>query len=53
MGTPYREILKTAKEEKASIIMLSSRFKRGLLSSTTDAVVRHSEIPVFVCKPRW
>jgi len=53
-GTPYKEIIKTAEEEDASIIMMGSRglgFIGGmLLGSTTDSVVRHSRIPVFVFK---
>jgi len=53
-GTPYKEIINTAKEEGATLIMMGSRglgFVEGmLLGSTTDAVVRHSKIPVFVYK---
>jgi nucleotide-binding universal stress UspA family protein len=53
-GTPYKEIINTAKEENATLIMMGSRglgFVEGmLLGSTTDAVVRHSKIPVFVYK---
>lgn len=53
-GTPYKEIIKTAEEEDASIIMMGSRglgFIGGmLLGSTTDSVIRHSKTPVFVFK---
>lgn len=53
-GTPYKEIINTAKEEGATLIMMGSRglgFVEGmLLGSTTDVVVRHSKIPVFVYK---
>ncbi|HID43963.1 MAG TPA: hypothetical protein EYP30_09395 [Archaeoglobaceae archaeon] len=53
-GTPYKEIIKTAEDEDASIIMMGSQglgFIGGmLLGSTTDSVVRHSKIPVFVFK---
>jgi nucleotide-binding universal stress UspA family protein len=53
-GTPYKEIIKTAREEEASIIMIGSRglgFIEGmLLGGTTDSVIRHSEIPIFVFK---
>lgn len=53
-GSPYKEIIKTSKEENASMVMMGSRglgFLGGaFLGSTTDSVVRHSEIPVFVFK---
>lgn len=53
-GSPYKEIIKTSKEEDASMIMMGSRgldFLGGaFLGSTTDSVVRQSEIPVFVFK---
>lgn len=52
-GKPHKEIIKTAKEEDASIIMMNSRglgFMGAVLGSTTDSVVRHSEVPVFVFK---
>ncbi len=53
-GSPYKEILKSSKEENASMVMMGSRglgFLGGaFLGSTTDSVVRQSEIPVFVFK---
>ncbi|WP_198002004.1 universal stress protein [Archaeoglobus veneficus] len=51
-GVPHKQIIRTAKEEGVTLIMMSSRglgFVEGmLLGSTTDAVVRHSDIPVFI-----
>ncbi len=51
-GVPHKQILQVAEEEKVTLIMMGSRglgFVEGMLvGSTTDAVVRHSEIPVFV-----
>ncbi|MFO7967765.1 MAG: universal stress protein [Archaeoglobaceae archaeon] len=52
-GKPHKEIIKTAKEENASMIMMNSRglgFMGAVLGSTTDSVVRHSEVPVYVFK---
>jgi|Deesub1362B_J571_1020462.scaffolds.fasta_scaffold00357_25 nucleotide-binding universal stress UspA family protein len=53
-GNPSKEIIKAAEEEDASMIMIGSRglgFIEGmLLGSTTDSVVRHSRVPVFVFK---
>ncbi|MFO7966969.1 MAG: universal stress protein [Archaeoglobaceae archaeon] len=53
-GSPYKEVIKTSKEENASMVMMGSRgmgFLGGaFLGSTTDSVVRQSEIPVFVFK---
>ena len=51
-GAPHKQIIKVAKEENATLIMMGSRglgFVEGmLLGSTTDAVIRHSNVPVFV-----
>lgn len=50
-GVPYKQIIKVAKEENATLIMMGSRglgFVEGMLGSTTDAVIRHSDLPVFV-----
>jgi nucleotide-binding universal stress UspA family protein len=52
VGIPSKEIIETARQEGASLIMMGSRglelVEGMLLGSTTDAIVRHSEIPVFV-----
>jgi len=51
-GVPHKQILQVAEEKNATLIMMGSRglgFVEGMLvGSTTDAVVRHSDIPVFV-----
>lgn len=53
-GTPYKEIIKVAKEKDTSLIMMGSRgkgFVEGMLvGSTTDAVVRHGDTATFVYK---
>jgi len=53
-GSPSKEIIKTAIESKANIIMVGSRgvsFLESLvLGSTSESVVRYSEIPVFIYK---
>jgi len=51
-GTPHKEILNTAKEENATIIMMGSTSHGKLLGSTVDAVIRRAKIPVFVYKER-
>lgn len=53
-GSPYKQVIKTAEEEGASMIMMGSRglgfLGSAFLGSTTDSVVRHSDLPVFVIK---
>ncbi len=54
VGVPYREILKTAEDEKVSIVV-SGRQKKGVLSeifigSNTDKVIRYGKSPVYVPK---
>lgn len=50
-GEPVAEILKAAKRERADLIVLSSRGRKGLshalLGSVTEGIVRQSPIPVF------
>jgi len=47
-GTPHKEILRIAKEENATSIFIGSKGISGIFGSTTDAIVRYSNIPVFV-----
>ncbi|HIP58561.1 MAG TPA: universal stress protein [Archaeoglobus profundus] len=47
-GTPHKEILRIAKEENATSIFLGSKGIGSIFGSTTDAIVRYSNIPVFV-----
>ena len=54
LGVPYEEILKIAEEEKVSLIV-SGRERKGFLGeifvgSTTDRIVRHGNIPVYIPK---
>jgi len=52
-GHPAEEILKTANEENADIIVIGSRGKRPhsfVLGSVSREVVNGSEVPVFVAK---
>ncbi len=53
-GTPYKEILKVADEEKVTLITLASvghGFASGLLlGSVAESVVRRAKVPVFVFK---
>jgi nucleotide-binding universal stress UspA family protein len=50
IGHPCEEIIRCAKEFKATCIALGSRPKRPILGSTTSYILSHSEIPVLVCK---
>ena len=47
-GTPHKEILRIAREEGATSIFVGSKGVSGIFGSTTDAIVRYSNIPVFV-----
>ncbi len=53
-GTPHKVILKLADELRASTIFIGSRgvgsITSLILGSTSDTVIRRSDIPVFVCK---
>ena len=54
LGVPHEEILKIAEEEKVSLIV-SGRERKGFLGeifvgSTTDRIVRHGSIPVYIPK---
>ncbi len=49
-GRPSREILRTAQEEKVTMIALRPQIKGGSLSSTTKIIVRMSNVPIFVWK---
>lgn len=53
IGHPAEEILKTAKEESAGLIVMGSRGKRThtiLLGSVSREIVNNSEIPVLIAK---
>jgi nucleotide-binding universal stress UspA family protein len=53
-GNPNREIVKTAEEWQADLIVVGthgrSGLTRALLGSTTEEVVRHSPIPVLTVR---
>jgi nucleotide-binding universal stress UspA family protein len=53
-GNPRREIIKTAEEWKADLIVLGTHGRSGvsrvLLGSTAEGVVRHSQIPVLTVR---
>jgi nucleotide-binding universal stress UspA family protein len=50
-GNPTREILKTAAEWKAELIVLGTHGRTGIarafLGSTAENIIRHSQIPVL------
>jgi nucleotide-binding universal stress UspA family protein len=50
-GTPWEQIIKTAKEIEAGLIVIGSRglsgLPRALLGSTAERVVRYSSVPVL------
>jgi nucleotide-binding universal stress UspA family protein len=50
-GTPWEQIIRTAKDAEAGLIVIGSRGLRGLpralLGSTAERVVRYSPIPVM------
>jgi len=54
VGLPYQVILKTAKEEKASLIVMGSHgrsFTEGaILGSVTNSIIRKTNIPVVIAK---
>jgi nucleotide-binding universal stress UspA family protein len=54
VGTPWREIVKAAKEIGATLIILGSHGKRSLeellLGSTVENVTRHAPCPVLVVR---
>jgi nucleotide-binding universal stress UspA family protein len=53
-GEPVAEILAGARDEKADLIAMTTHGRSGLgrvlFGSVTEAVLRHSETPVFVMK---
>ncbi len=54
-GVPHKEIIDYALEHDVSLIIMGMRgeesFLRGLImGSTADAIVRHSPVPLLVCK---
>ena len=55
-GVPYEEIVKVAKDENVSLIVMGSHGERGfvekLLGSTTVRVMRESPVPVLVVRPK-
>jgi len=54
MGSPYREILQTAKDKEIDLIVLAthghSGFSRFIMGSTAERVVRHASCPVLVVR---
>jgi nucleotide-binding universal stress UspA family protein len=55
-GVPARSIMDFAKGEKTSLIVMMSHgrgwFKRAILGSVTDAIIRGSSVPVLVIRPQ-
>ncbi len=53
-GSPHKVILKLADEVDATTIFMGSRglgtVRSLLMGSTSDSVIRHAPIPVFVCR---
>jgi nucleotide-binding universal stress UspA family protein len=56
VGNPAEEIIRFSKEEKADLIIMSSRGKSGFsrwdLGNIADRVIRASDIPVILVKPK-
>jgi nucleotide-binding universal stress UspA family protein len=54
-GEPAREIVGLAQRERASLIVIAthglSGYRKMFLGSTTEAVLRHTEVPVLVAPP--
>lgn len=54
-GTPSREIVKSAREWRADLLVLGTHSRSGLsrvlLGSTAEAVVHHSPCPVVIVSP--
>ena len=54
IGKPFMEILKTAEEEKVSLIVMGShgmgKIEELLIGSVTENVIRHTKVPVLVVK---
>ncbi|XP_041350554.1 universal stress protein YxiE-like [Gigantopelta aegis] len=55
-GFPGEALVKTAENEEASLIVTGTRglgtIRRTLLGSVSDFVMRHSHIPVTVCREK-
>jgi len=55
-GSPARCIMDFANSEKTTLIIMMShgrgRFKRAILGSVTDAVIRGTTVPVLVIRPK-
>ncbi len=49
-GTPYKEIIRVAEENKATLIAIANSEKRHILGGTSHNVIRKAKIPVFVYK---
>ncbi len=53
-GNPVHAIIEFAKGEKATLIVMMShgrgRFKRAILGSVTDAIIRGTTVPVLVIR---
>ncbi len=56
-GVPHKEIIDAAIEQKVTSILIGEKgdesfLEELLMGSTADAVIRHSPVPVLVCKTR-
>ena len=56
IGKPFDEIVRTAKTFKADLIIIATQgrtgFKRAMLGSTAERVVRHAHCPVLVVRQK-
>jgi nucleotide-binding universal stress UspA family protein len=56
VGNPAEEILRFARNQEADLIVIASRGKSGFsrwdLGNVADKIIRGSETPVFVVKPK-
>jgi nucleotide-binding universal stress UspA family protein len=56
VGNPAEEIVRFATEQKADLIVMASRGKSGFsrwdMGNVADKVMRATDIPVFMVKPK-
>jgi nucleotide-binding universal stress UspA family protein len=56
VGTPAKAIMQLSEAQKASLIVMMSHgygsFKRAIMGSVADEILRHSSIPVLIIKAR-
>jgi nucleotide-binding universal stress UspA family protein len=56
VGTPAKAIMELAQAQQASLIVMMSHgrgwFKRAILGSVADEILRHSSVPVLIIKTK-